>query len=633
MRHTFSTSLLLCVALAAGCRDSTGVGGDSRAPVLHLQAPAAGTDVTGDSVRVAGSAVDDRGIARLTYTLNGGEEQAVEAGGGPSVPFGFTARGTALGANQLTVHAYDAAGNRGSATVAFTVRDASPPTVRVESPGEGEWTGRDSVTITGTVTDDRRVTRLSWALDGGAEQAVEVTPGRTVSFRIAARGVGPGEHRLTVTAQDEAGTRGSATVAFTAGSADVRLTTPLSGTVQGSFAAPLFGYVDSPVPVARLTYSVNGGAERPFCHPPYKYGPTCLGYPQGRSTLTWEADSLPQGDVVVRVFAYDAQQRRIGADRVDFRVRVPVRYYRATPVRADAAKPLYATDLNERGQVTGVAGDWTQRTVFFWDAGRFTDSGARAETHPVPPLLSDSGTVAFMPPGAEGVCSRVFTWTPGEAPRQVTTSNGGCHTLSDVNGAGKLLLWDTNPVTVEGRSQRALTLHRGAVTLLHPNVQGLLLNDADQVVGASRPPHGYGYGAPYGWLSPEAFRPFGGTCAPKALNDRGDVLCTGGNGWVLTDGREIHLPRVGRSGSNQPVSINDRMQVVGGYTYYQSPTQHVAVRRLFLWDGGVAHSVEIREGDWQYLTPVKVNRAGTILARGVRTGSQTEETLLLTPES
>lgn len=623
------TGALALAVLVVGCRDSTGPGDDSRPPTLQLAAPAAGAVLEGDSVVVTGSAADNAGVAQVTYSLNGGPEQAVEAGGGTAVTLRFVARGTALGANQLAVHAYDQAGNRGSASVSFTVQDRAAPAVQVLSPGEGELVERDSVLVLGRVSDDRRVVRLGYVLDGGAEQAVDAGALEGSLFRFAVRGTAPGEHRVEVRAYDEAGNRGAQALTFTSGSAEVRITAPISGVVQASFAAPLYGYVDSPVPVARMTYSVNGGAERPFCHPPYKEGPYCLSYPQGRSTLTWQADSLPQGDVVVRVFAYDAQQQRIGAGRTDFRVRVPIRRYRVAAVRTEDGRLLYGTDVNERGQVTGVVGSYPEQKLFFWDSGRLTVGETHASTYPAAPMLSDSGVVAFMAPYASGSCNRTFTWKPGEAPVQVTTSNGGCHTLNDVTGAGKLLLWDENPVTAEGRSFRALVYDRGAVTLLHPHVRGVLLNDAGQAVGASGP----SYGATYGWLSTDQFRPFGTQCVPKALNGRGDVLCGGGNGWVTTDGREIALPRVGRSGSNRPVSMNDRMQVVGAYTYYQAPTQHVSVVRTFLWDGGVAHAVELREGaQWESVTPVKLTDSGLILARGQRRGSYTWDTLLLTPE-
>ncbi|HEV2734402.1 MAG TPA: Ig-like domain-containing protein [Longimicrobiaceae bacterium] len=122
----FRTACAVAFAVlpGAGCDDTTGPGADSRPPTLQLQSPAAGAALAGDSVVVAGSASDDEGVARIAYSLNGGEEKTVEGG---ATPFGFVVRGTALGTNRLVVRAYDAAGNRGEASVEFTVSDAAPP--------------------------------------------------------------------------------------------------------------------------------------------------------------------------------------------------------------------------------------------------------------------------------------------------------------------------------------------------------------------------------------------------------------------------------------------------------------------------------------------------------------------------
>lgn len=99
----------------AGCSPAP----DTTKPTLTLTAPQNGATVNTPQVTVQGSAQDNTQVARITYQLNGSQEQQVPITPGPNVSFQFQVT-LQQGQNTLTVHAYDQANNKGSATIQIT---------------------------------------------------------------------------------------------------------------------------------------------------------------------------------------------------------------------------------------------------------------------------------------------------------------------------------------------------------------------------------------------------------------------------------------------------------------------------------------------------------------------------------
>jgi len=103
-------------------RDATGVTtrqvtvtvvADTQSPSVTITGPATGTTVGSGSVSVTGTASDDVGVTSVRYSLNGGGPHACSG----TTSFACTVTGLAAGANTVTVHAADAAGNDATATV------------------------------------------------------------------------------------------------------------------------------------------------------------------------------------------------------------------------------------------------------------------------------------------------------------------------------------------------------------------------------------------------------------------------------------------------------------------------------------------------------------------------------------
>jgi glucose/arabinose dehydrogenase len=116
---------------------------DAVPPVLTLSSPAENAMVEGDSLRVEGGATDDRGVVRLSYTLDTGESVEVTSGASARLSFSTVLRDLTPGAHHLSVTAADAAGNAASLQRSFTVAEPAPEPPPYDPdtlhPGDLEW--------------------------------------------------------------------------------------------------------------------------------------------------------------------------------------------------------------------------------------------------------------------------------------------------------------------------------------------------------------------------------------------------------------------------------------------------------------------------------------------------------------
>ncbi|RDI95175.1 carboxypeptidase regulatory-like domain-containing protein [Meiothermus sp. QL-1] len=109
-------SLLGITLLLAGCSSSTP---DTTSPTVTISQPRNNTTLNSNQVAIQGSAQDNTQVARITYQLNGGQEQQVPITPGQNVSFQFQVT-LQQGQNTIAVHAYDQANNKGSATIQIT---------------------------------------------------------------------------------------------------------------------------------------------------------------------------------------------------------------------------------------------------------------------------------------------------------------------------------------------------------------------------------------------------------------------------------------------------------------------------------------------------------------------------------
>lgn len=140
--------------------------------------------------------------------------------------------------------------------------DTRAPTLSVASPTAGFATAASTVAVSGTATDDRGVTRVSYRLNGGGEVEVPVTAGTSVSFAFTAA-LAEGANTLTVVAVDGAGNRAEAAVGGDrdATAPALALTSPAAGAATIAATATVAGTATDARGVTRVTVRVNGGAE------------------------------------------------------------------------------------------------------------------------------------------------------------------------------------------------------------------------------------------------------------------------------------------------------------------------------------------------------------------------------------
>jgi len=158
--------------LARGAGERVGSAGvtfsvrDVNGPALLALAPAEGELVGRDSVRVAGRVTDDRRVASLAYSLDGGAEVSVPVTAGTDVPFEFTVRGTAPGGHTLVLKARDAGGNEAARTLRFTSGTAN---LWLTTPTTGQAVDRFAAGLVAVVESPVAVTRFTYSVNGGAE--------------------------------------------------------------------------------------------------------------------------------------------------------------------------------------------------------------------------------------------------------------------------------------------------------------------------------------------------------------------------------------------------------------------------------------------------------------------------------
>jgi probable HAF family extracellular repeat protein len=112
MNKLSTVALALIVSLALiGCDGNPAAVEDLTPPSIAVTSPDANSTVAQDTIVIRGTATDDVGVARLTYTHNGAEEQEVPISPGRWVDFEFTVPALEPGSNHLIISAFDAAGN------------------------------------------------------------------------------------------------------------------------------------------------------------------------------------------------------------------------------------------------------------------------------------------------------------------------------------------------------------------------------------------------------------------------------------------------------------------------------------------------------------------------------------------
>ncbi|HEV7588656.1 MAG TPA: Ig-like domain-containing protein [Longimicrobium sp.] len=187
--HRSLAALLAAGWILAGCDSPTQTRPDATAPSVQVQSPAPGSTVTTATATLSGTAADSAGVARVTVQVNGGAEAAVAVTPGTSVAFTVTVP-LAPGQNTIVFYAYDAAGNRGTATVTLTRATPTPALVglSIDPDSVDARAAAGSAQLTFRVTSASLVTQVAAVLV--SESGAQLGCSATTPVSIDAAGVG-----------------------------------------------------------------------------------------------------------------------------------------------------------------------------------------------------------------------------------------------------------------------------------------------------------------------------------------------------------------------------------------------------------------------------------------------------------
>ena len=181
---------------------------DTTAPVASIGSPGAGATVAG-SIQVSGNATDNVAVTRVDFLVDGQQVSSTTVS-----PFAFPLNTAAYanGSHTLSVKAYDAAGNAGTAAVGVNINnvapvlDTTPPVVSITSPANGSRVS-GGVTISAAATDNVHVTQVAIYIDGVQRYSGAAAP---YTYYWNTKKVSSGTHVIKATAWDAAGNVGYA---------------------------------------------------------------------------------------------------------------------------------------------------------------------------------------------------------------------------------------------------------------------------------------------------------------------------------------------------------------------------------------------------------------------------------------
>jgi hypothetical protein len=212
---------LLAIVLSLLACDETKPGARNSAPIAAITSHSAGSSVPDDEIYVMGEVSDGDDAADTlltTWSINGLPvciDQTPDDDGRCRCLVTLSGGGT-----EITLEVEDPVGLTGEAVVEVTVVQTQPPTAQIDSPSADASLYSDVLTpLLGSVSDaedDSVSLRVRWSsdLDGTLDGEITQNDAGSVSAHSV---LSPGEHAITLQAEDSHGKTGSDTVIVSVG--------------------------------------------------------------------------------------------------------------------------------------------------------------------------------------------------------------------------------------------------------------------------------------------------------------------------------------------------------------------------------------------------------------------------------
>jgi len=176
---------------------------DSQNPTITITSPTSSPtySTSNNTINIGGTASDNVGVTSVTWSNDRGGSGSASG----TTSWSVSTINLSYGDNVLTIIASDAAGNSGSDTLTatYTPPDTQNPTIAITSPTSSPTysTSNNTITISGTASDNRGVTSVTWFNNRGGSGSASGTTSWTISNIPLLCGK---DNIITITAKDAA---------------------------------------------------------------------------------------------------------------------------------------------------------------------------------------------------------------------------------------------------------------------------------------------------------------------------------------------------------------------------------------------------------------------------------------------
>jgi probable HAF family extracellular repeat protein len=216
----------------------------------------------------------------------------------------------------------------------------------------------------------------------------------------------------------------------------------------------------------------------------------------------------------------------------------------------------YATDVNNHGDVVGTSDTSSGNShAFIWRDGRMTDVGTLGGADSFAEAINDRGEVVGTS-YVDATNLHAFSWSDGTIVDLGTLPGGGFSRADDVNDHG--VIGGDSDYMHSGQGLPTLWYRGQAMALTYQDGWINAINNRGQAIG------GLGNGQAF-FYDGDRFVDLGAltySIQPSALNDRGQVVGSYPNAFLLQDGVVTALPLLA-AGNAWASSINNHGQIAG----------------------------------------------------------------------
>jgi len=330
-------------------------------------------------VQLTGTAVDDNKVAEVTWSSSTGDTGTASGTTNWATPDIDLLEGT----NTITISAKDTAGNQALKTLAvvYIAPDTKTPEVTITSPVQADTytTGDATISVSGTASDDHGLLQIDWNSSTGANGVASGTD----NWSIGTIQLVEGANVITVTAADDAGNKGSATLSVMYTIPD---TTAPVVTITAPTSADTFATENN-----RITLSGNASDDRGLDKISWTSSSDSSGTAKGTDNWVVDAIHLTEGSNVITITAIDTSGNQ-ATDSITVTYTAPDTQAPIITISTPSV-PSGGTLQTTQGslQIAGSAQDDRSISQITWSTGNASGVAQGTTSWSIPPVSLSEG--------------------------------------------------------------------------------------------------------------------------------------------------------------------------------------------------------------------------------------------------